>query len=516
WMSSNKGVFRARKQDLNDVADGKKSSLTCVSYGEADGMGSRECNGGYNPSGWKLRDGKLAFSTVRGLAVVDPANIKLNTVPPPVIMERFLVDGQAQPLGASITVAPGRQRFEFQYTGISFAGAAEVHFKYMLEGLDKDWIDAGTHREAFYTHLDPGMYRFHVIAANSDGIWNEAGAAVDFKLRPYFYQSAWFIGLIIFLFLTTGPTYYFLRMRAVNKRKAELEQQVGERTVELQKTVQNLKETQHQLILSEKMASLGQLTAGIAHEIKNPLNFITNFAVLSHDLVRDLRTELVAERGRVEPARAKEIGELLDDLEQNVGKINDHGRRADSIVRGMLLHSRGKPGERQETDLNALLAEYTSLAYHGMRAQDQSFNVKIETDFDPSVGKVRVVPQDLSRAFLNIVNNACYAAYDKRKAAGDSFTPTVRVSTRAVGGCIEIRIRDNGNGIPQVIRDKIFNPFFTTKPPGVGTGLGLSLTYDIITGEHKGQIAVDSREGEYTEFVITLLRNSVEEGGKAA
>jgi signal transduction histidine kinase len=287
-----------------------------------------------------------------------------------------------------------------------------------------------------------------------------------------------------------------------------------ERTSELQKTLDNLKDTQNQLILSEKMASLGQLTAGIAHEIKNPLNFITNFAVLSHDLTQDLKKELVAERKRVDPTRAQEIEELLNDLEQNVTKINEHGKRADSIVRGMLLHSRGKTGERQETDLNALLAEYANLAYHGMRAQDQTFNVKIETEFDPSIGKVSVVPQDLSRAFLNIVNNACYAANDKRKTAKNGFTPIVRVSARGVNGAVEIRIRDNGNGIPPAVREKIFNPFFTTKPAGVGTGLGLSLSYDIITQEHKGDIRVETQPGEYTEFIITIPR-TVGNGGAA-
>ncbi len=296
-------------------------------------------------------------------------------------------------------------------------------------------------------------------------------------------------------------------MRSLKKRKAELEHLVQDRTGELQKTLSNLKETQNQLILSEKMASLGQLTAGIAHEIKNPLNFITNFAVLSHDLTKDLRQELHAERDRVDPKRAKEISGLLDDLEQNVGKINEHGKRADSIVRGMLLHSRGRSDERMETDLNALLAEYTNLAYHGMRAQDQSFNVKIETDFDPAIGKVNLIPQDLSRAFLNIVNNACYAANDKRKTAKNGFSPVVRVSAKNLNGSVEIRIRDNGNGIPLAIREKIFNPFFTTKPAGAGTGLGLSLSYDIITQEHKGEIRIDTVEGQYTEFIITIPRH---------
>jgi ligand-binding sensor domain-containing protein/signal transduction histidine kinase len=509
WMSSNRGVFRASKRQLNDVADGKAASVACTVYGVADGMESRECNGGYSPAGIKLKDGRLCFSTVKGMVMVNPADIKINQVPPPVVIDQFLVEGERKPVNGLVSVPPGKTRFEFHYAGISFAGSKEVRYKYQLEGLDEGWIDAGSRREAFYTHLNPGKYTFKVIAANSDGIWNEVGASTSFELKPHFYQTAWFIGLVVFGFVTSGPTFYFRRMRQLKKRKQELEELVQERTGELQKTLNNLKETQNQLILSEKMASLGQLTAGIAHEIKNPLNFITNFAVLSQDLTQDLRKELAAERDRVNPERAEEIEELLDDLEQNVSKINDHGKRADSIVRGMLLHSRGKSGERQDTDLNALLAEYTNLAYHGMRAQDHTFNIKIETEFDPGVGKVSVVPQDLSRAFLNIVNNACYAANDKRKSAQNGFSPTVRVSAKSLPGCVEIRIRDNGNGIPASIRERIFNPFFTTKPPGSGTGLGLSLSYDIITQEHKGEIRVDTKEGEFTEFVITIPRNPV-------
>jgi signal transduction histidine kinase len=413
-------------------------------------------------------------------------------------------------------VPAGKSRFEFHYAGISFTGSKEVRYKYQLVGLDDGWIDAGPRREAYYTNLKPGEYTFRVIAANGDGIWNEQGASASFVLSPHFYQTGWFIGLVVLGFLTAGPSFYLYRMRNMKRRKAELEHLVQERTGELQKTLNNLKDTQNQLILSEKMASLGQLTAGIAHEIKNPLNFITNFSVLSHDLTKDLRKELAAERDRVDPKRAKEIEDLLGDLEQNVSKINEHGKRADSIVRGMLLHSRGKSGERQETDLNALLAEYTNLAYHGMRAQDQSFNVKIETEFDPAVGNVSVVPQDLSRAFLNIVNNACYAANDRKKASHNGFTPVVRVSAKNLADGVEIRIRDNGNGIPDSIREKIFNPFFTTKPAGAGTGLGLSLSYDIITQEHKGDIRVDTKEGEYTEFVITIPRQAGNgEGSKA-
>lgn len=516
WMSCNRGVYRVRKQECVDVADGKARTVTCSSYGTADGMENRECNGGYAPSGYQLRDGRLCFATVKGLVIVNPADIRINQVAPPLVIDRFIVEGERQPTTGPVRIPAGKSRFEFHYAGISFVGSEKVRYRYTLEGLDEGWIEAGSRRDAYFTHLDPGEYTFRVIAANSDGVWNETGATVSFVLQPHFYQTAWFIGLVAFIFLTTGPTYYLYRMRMMKRRRVELEHLVQERTGELQKTVSNLKETQNQLILSEKMASLGQLTAGIAHEIKNPLNFITNFSVLSHDLTKDLRKELYAERDRVDPKRALEIESLLNDLEQNVTKINDHGKRADSIVRGMLLHSRGKAGERQDTDLNALLAEYTNLAYHGMRAQDQSFNVKIETEFDPSIGKVSVVPQDLSRAILNIVNNACYAANDKRKNAKNGFSPVVRVSAKNTSGTIEIRIRDNGNGIPDSIREKIFNPFFTTKPAGSGTGLGLSLSYDIITQEHHGEIRVDSKEGEYTEFVISIPRNPDTAKGGAA
>ncbi len=516
WMSSNRGVYRVRKSELNAVADGTAERVTSVAYGRSDGMETFETNGGNLPSGWKLRDGRLAFTTLKGVAVVNPADIRVNQIPPPVVVDRFVVEGERKDTRQHVTIPPGNTRFEFHYAGISFAGAKDVRYMYQLVGMDEDWVDAGSRRSAYYTHLDPGEYTFRVKAANSDGIWNEEGASVSFTLEPRFYQTALFLGLVIFTFFTTGPSFYFYRMRAMKKRREELERTVHERTAELQKTVSNLKETQNQLILSEKMASLGQLTAGIAHEIKNPLNFITNFAVLSQDLTKDLREELHQERDRVDPARAKEISGLLDDLQQNVTKINEHGKRADSIVRGMLLHSRGKAGERQETDLNALLAEYTNLAYHGMRAQDQSFNVKIETDFDPAVGKVSVVPQDLSRAFLNIVNNACYAAFDKRRSVTNGFTPTVRVCAKGNPQTVEIRIRDNGNGIPKSIREKIFNPFFTTKPAGAGTGLGLSLSYDIITQVHKGSIAIDTQEGEYTEFVITLPRVSGKDERTAA
>jgi PAS domain S-box-containing protein len=293
-----------------------------------------------------------------------------------------------------------------------------------------------------------------------------------------------------------------------------LERQVEARTRELQaknaelgKTLQRLQDMQDQVIMQEKLASLGALTAGIAHEIRNPLNFVNNFAELSAELTQELREDIAKQKDRLDSEILEDIEAILYDLEQNVYKINEHGRRADRIVHGMLLHSRGNPGQREPSDVNTLLAEYVNLAYHGMRAQDASFNVTIETDYDPSIGLVDVVPQDIGRVFLNVINNACYAAHAKRKDMGEGFSPTLSVHTTNRGDRVEIRIRDNGTGIPPEVRDKIFQPFFTTKPTGAGTGLGLSISYDIVVQEHKGEIHVETEAGQYTELIITLPKH---------
>jgi signal transduction histidine kinase/ligand-binding sensor domain-containing protein len=281
---------------------------------------------------------------------------------------------------------------------------------------------------------------------------------------------------------------------------------------------QEIIRTQQQLIVQEQLASLGQLTAGIAHEIKNPLNFVNNFAKLSEELLQELH-EGFEEQKENFPSEAKEnLQELLAMLKQNVVKINEHGKRADSIVKGMLLHSRGESAERRPADLNAILDEYVMLAYHGMRGTDTSFNVTLVKNYDPAIGRVEVYPQDLSRVFLNLVNNACYATHEKAKEEGReekgapfadlpspfTYTPTLTIITKNLGEKVEIRIRDNGNGIPQAIREKIFKPFFTTKPAGQGTGLGLSISYDIIVHEHKGELEVETEEGKFTEFVVRL------------
>jgi len=261
-----------------------------------------------------------------------------------------------------------------------------------------------------------------------------------------------------------------------------------------------LKTTQTQLIQSEKMASLGELTAGIAHEIQNPLNFVNNFS----DVNKELIEELMEERHKEQSTRDQKIEhEILRNLKENEEKINHHGRRADAIVKGMLQHSRSSSGQKELTDINALTDEYLRLAYHGLRAKDKSFNAKFITDFDNNVDKINIMPQEIGRVILNLINNAFYAVSEKQKQLNGGFEPTVSVGTKKIAGKVMITVADNGGGIPQKVLDKIFQPFFTTKPTGQGTGLGLSLSYDIIKA-HGGEIRVETKEGEGSEFVIQL------------
>jgi signal transduction histidine kinase len=264
----------------------------------------------------------------------------------------------------------------------------------------------------------------------------------------------------------------------------------------LETTLANLKSTQSQLIHSEKMASLGELTAGIAHEIQNPLNFVNNFSDVSTELVDEMNEEI--DNGNLEDAK-----QILQDLRQNLEKINHHGKRAGDIVKGMLQHSRTSSGQKELTDINALADEYLRLAYHGLRAKDKSFNAATKTDYDETIGLIKVIPQDIGRVVLNLITNAFYAVNERKKQQPEGYEPVVSVSTKKEKNKIEIRVKDNGTGIPQKVLDKIFQPFFTTKPTGQGTGLGLSLSYDIVKA-HGGELQVETKEGEGSEFIISL------------
>jgi PAS domain S-box-containing protein len=271
--------------------------------------------------------------------------------------------------------------------------------------------------------------------------------------------------------------------------------------------LRELKTAQANLIQAEKMASLGQLTAGIAHEIKNPLNFVNNFANLSVELLDELKETAAPALKTLDEDQRADIDEVVGMLTGNLEKIAEHGRRADGIVKSMLEHSRGASGERREVDLNGLVEEALNLAYHGARAQDQNFNITLEREFAAAIAPIELVPQDVTRVFLNLIGNGFYAANKRRIAADDGkFRPVLRVTTRELGDAVEVLVRDNGTGIPADLRDKLFQPFFTTKPTGEGTGLGLSISYDIVTQQHGGSIAVDSRLGEFTEFTVRLPR----------
>jgi signal transduction histidine kinase len=262
------------------------------------------------------------------------------------------------------------------------------------------------------------------------------------------------------------------------------------------RSYEELKATQSQLIQSEKMASLGELTAGIAHEIQNPLNFVNNFSEINSELIDEMKNEL--NQGNVEDAIA-----IANDISENEKKINHHGKRADAIVKGMLQHSRSSNGQKEPTNINTLSDEYLRLAYHGLRAKDKSFNADMQTDFDESIPKINVVAQDVGRVILNLITNAFYAVKAAKPVKGEGYEPTVWVSTKKENGKIYVTVKDNGTGIPDSVKDKIFHPFFTTKPTGEGTGLGLSLSYDIIKAHH-GEIKVESQEGQGTEFIVEL------------
>ena len=284
--------------------------------------------------------------------------------------------------------------------------------------------------------------------------------------------------------------------------------QVQERTKELSLSLDELRTAQDRLVQTEKLASLGQLTAGIAHEIKNPLNFVNNFSALSAELIDELND--VLKPAALDDKMREEIDELTHMLKGNLEKVVQHGKRADSIVKNMLLHSREGSGEHRPADINAIVEESLNLAYHGARAEKSGFNITLKRDFDPAAGMIDLYPQEITRVFLNLISNGFYAATKRKEAGDEGFEPMLSATTKNLGNKVEIRIRDNGTGIPLEVKEKMFNPFFTTKPAGEGTGLGLSMSHDIVVKQHGGKIDVDTEPGAFTEFIITLPRTAAQ------
>ena len=293
----------------------------------------------------------------------------------------------------------------------------------------------------------------------------------------------------------------------ITERKRS-EAEIGAARDAAQAAYDDLKKAQASLIQAQKMAALGQLTAGIAHEIKNPLNFVNNFAGLSVELLDELKESATPAIAMLDEGTRAEIDDTIEMLTGNLEKIVEHGQRADGIVKSMLEHSRGVTSERRKVDLNNLVEEALNLTYHGARAQDQNFNITLEREYDRNIGEIAIIPQEVNRVFINLIGNGFYAAAKRQRESGDaSFRPILKVETRDLGQTVEVRIRDNGIGIPGEIKDKLFQPFFTTKPTGEGTGLGLSISYDIVTQQHGGTIEVDSRVGEFTEFRVRIPRS---------
>ncbi|MEP7374772.1 MAG: two-component regulator propeller domain-containing protein [Chitinophagaceae bacterium] len=412
-------------------------------------------------------------------------------------------------LPVNLEIPHDNNYMQFQFGQAHLSRLDTTWYSYMLAGIDKNWSLATVNLVTEnYLNLPPGKYTFKVSSKGINGRWSRP-ATLDFTILPPWYQTWWAYILYVLTGIGIIRAYIVYRSRRLKKENRILEEKIDLRTNQLQKSLEDLKATQAQLIQSEKMASLGELTAGIAHEIQNPLNFINNFSEVNTELISEMKEEI--EKGNLEEVKA-----IADDIAANEQKINHHGKRADGIVKGMLQHSRSGNRQKEPTNINALADEYLRLAYHGLRAKDKSFNAIMKTDFDETIGDINVIPQDIGRVVLNLITNAFYAVTEKKKQTSsplptaegignpqDVFEPTVSVSTKKSNGKVQVIVKDNGNGIPQKVLEKIFQPFFTTKPTGEGTGLGLSLSYDIIKA-HNGELKVETKEGEGATFIIIL------------
>jgi ligand-binding sensor domain-containing protein/signal transduction histidine kinase len=456
---------------------------------------------------YKSADGRLFIGGSKGYYLINPGDIVDRRIPHTLNFSGLKIgDKEIYPAENGIISVPfsklekielpfSQNTFTVDFNAVDFYSSGAIRYFYMLEGFEKDWHDIGSEHKASYFGVPPGNYTLRIRAINSEGSLAEKQMII--VITPPWWRTWWAYMIYALLFVLAGwGIYKYQKQNILAKERKRTQERELAQAKEIEKAYTELKATQAQLIQAEKMASLGELTAGIAHEIQNPLNFVNNFAEINTELNAEGRDAI----GRKDWENAEEI---LLNMMDNEKKILEHGKRADAIVKGMLQHSRTSAGAKELTDINTLAEEYLRLAFHGMRAKEKSFNSVFSFTPDPNIGKVNVVPQDIGRVLLNLINNAFYAVWEKSKTSGSEYQPAVNVATVKTNNGIEISVADNGNGIPQSIKDKIFQPFFTTKPTGEGTGLGLSLSYDIVK-THGGEIKVESKEGEGTSFEISL------------
>ncbi|MEQ1587748.1 MAG: two-component regulator propeller domain-containing protein, partial [Cyclobacteriaceae bacterium] len=498
WIATQNGLSQM-------VINENLNKATFINYNSTDGLGGDTF---LSLATTRAADGRFYFGGDHGVTTF--SSVASNKTPPAIIISNLFISNKPiaelkedSPLTKSlletksIWLSFDQNNLSFEFAALHYANPKKNQYAHMLKGYDQDWI-YDNRNFAAYTNLAPGKYEFKVRAANAFGIWNEEGLTFEITIFPPWWRTWWAYASYVlifgvFAFTTDRTVRRSIKMRERERgRERELKQ-----AKEIEKAYTELKATQSQLIQSEKMASLGELTAGIAHEIQNPLNFVNNFSEVNSELITELKEEIV--KGNLE-----EVKNIANNIDENEKKILFHGKRADGIVKGMLQHSRSSSGVKEPTDINALADEYLRLAYHGLRAKDKSFNASMKTEFDATLGSIAVVPQDMGRVILNLITNAFYAVTERKKQGESGYEPTVMVSTHKNINKIEIRVKDNGNGIPQKVLDKIFQPFFTTKPAGAGTGLGLSMSYDIITKAHAGEIKVETKAGVGTEFIIII------------
>ncbi|HSI69031.1 MAG TPA: ATP-binding protein, partial [Gillisia sp.] len=506
WLSTFEGISRfniAEQEFINfTTEDGIHSQLF------ADG------------SGLKTKDGQFIFGGSGGYTIFKPEDIIQKSVPPAVSLTGFSVSNQKLEFENGIQ---NTERVELKHNEntISIAFAA-IHYsnpdrnkvKYILKNYDLDWHQSGNQNFAYYSGLPPGTYLFEVIAANSKGTWNNEGAKIEIKILPPWWRTWTAYGFYALFFIAgVFSIDHYQRKRLLEKERRKTREKELKQAKEIEKAYHNLeiaheklKAAQSQLVQQEKLASLGQLTAGIAHEIKNPLNFVTNFSDVSLELI----DEALEEISHIENnEHANEVRKLLVDIQANLSKIHQHGTRADGIVSSMLQHSRGGSGKMEPTDVNALIREYVNLAYHGMRAGKEPIDVQLKFDLDDKLGDVNLISEDFSRVLINLAKNAFDAMREKTKTERD-YTPVLTVYSKRNGETVEIAIADNGPGIPDEIKDKILDPFFTTKKGTEGTGLGLSITHDIIKA-HGGELEVETSKNKGAIFRVRINSSLTQE-----